>query len=98
MFATLTNKYSLVAYGKSEGFFSVFEQELADHIPVVKASIGALPPSTHTHTNSRKSYAFAAADPSSAQKRTGAPMIGTRPHGGACRNTDACIFMYAHTI
>ena len=44
MFATLTNKYGLVAYGKSEGFFSVFEQELADHIPVVKASIGAPAP------------------------------------------------------
>lgn len=39
VFAALTNKYSLVAYGASESFFSVFEAELADHIPVVRSSI-----------------------------------------------------------
>lgn len=35
VFAKLTNKYCLVAAGGSENFYSVFESELADHIPVV---------------------------------------------------------------
>mmetsp|Transcript_24417 Transcript_24417/g.49998 ORF Transcript_24417/g.49998 Transcript_24417/m.49998 type:complete len:246 (-) Transcript_24417:243-980(-) len=38
-FATLTNSYCVVAQGTSENFNSVFEAELADHIPVVKTSI-----------------------------------------------------------
>ena len=40
VFAKLTNAYCMVALGGSENFFSVFEAELADHIPVFKASIG----------------------------------------------------------
>lgn len=39
VFANLTNAYALVAIGGSENFYSVFEQELADHIPVVHTSI-----------------------------------------------------------
>lgn len=39
VFATLTNSYCLCAQGSSENFNSVFEGELADHIPVVKCSI-----------------------------------------------------------
>ncbi len=39
VFATLTNAYSLVALGASENFYSVFEAELADHVPVVKTSL-----------------------------------------------------------
>lgn len=39
MFSTLTNSYALCAIGGSENFYSVFEQELADHIPVVHTSI-----------------------------------------------------------
>lgn len=39
VFAKLTNAYALVALGGSENFYSVFEAELSDHIPVVKASI-----------------------------------------------------------
>ncbi len=35
----LTNKYCLVAIGGSENFYSVFESELSDDIPVVHASI-----------------------------------------------------------
>ena len=38
-FATLTNTYCLVAAGGSENFYSVFEQELGVHIPVVHASV-----------------------------------------------------------
>ncbi|KAG8517873.1 Eukaryotic translation initiation factor 6 [Galemys pyrenaicus] len=38
-FAKLTNTYCLVAIGGSENFYSVFEGELADTIPVVHASI-----------------------------------------------------------
>lgn len=34
VFANLTNAYCLVAIGASENFNSVFEAELADHIPV----------------------------------------------------------------
>ena len=39
VFSNLTNAYALVAIGGSENFYSVFEQELADHIPVVHTSI-----------------------------------------------------------
>jgi translation initiation factor 6 len=39
VFSNLTNGYALVAIGGSENFYSVFEQELADHIPVVHTSI-----------------------------------------------------------
>ena len=39
MFANLTNSYALCAIGGSENFYSVFEQELSDHIPVVHTSI-----------------------------------------------------------
>eukprot|EP01036_Dinobryon_divergens_P024423 gene24423-32872_t len=39
VFSLLTNAYSLVAIGGSENFYSVFEQELANHIPVVHCSI-----------------------------------------------------------
>eukprot|EP00735_Rhodelphis_limneticus_P008449 TRINITY_DN2144_c0_g1::TRINITY_DN2144_c0_g1_i1::g.12876::m.12876 TRINITY_DN2144_c0_g1::TRINITY_DN2144_c0_g1_i1::g.12876 ORF type:complete len:243 (+),score=40.35,sp/Q6ZM19/IF6_DANRE/72.54/1e-126,eIF-6/PF01912.13/8.6e-81,eIF-6/PF01912.13/3.5e+03 TRINITY_DN2144_c0_g1_i1:94-822(+) len=39
VFSLLTNTYSLVAIGGSENFYSVFEAELADHIPVIHASI-----------------------------------------------------------
>lgn len=39
VFSTLTNSYALVAVGGSENFYSVFEAELSDHIPVVHASI-----------------------------------------------------------
>jgi translation initiation factor 6 len=39
VFANLTNAYALCAIGGSENFYSVFEQELADHIPVVHTSI-----------------------------------------------------------
>jgi translation initiation factor 6 len=39
VFANLTNAYCLTAIGGSENFYSVFEQELADHIPVIHTSI-----------------------------------------------------------
>ncbi|KAL2325222.1 hypothetical protein Fmac_024280 [Flemingia macrophylla] len=39
-YSKLTNAYCLVAIGGSENFFSAFEGELADVIPVVKTSIG----------------------------------------------------------
>mmetsp|Transcript_14205 Transcript_14205/g.46641 ORF Transcript_14205/g.46641 Transcript_14205/m.46641 type:complete len:246 (-) Transcript_14205:1795-2532(-) len=39
VFCNLTNAYCLTAYGGSENFYSVLEEELADHIPVVKSSI-----------------------------------------------------------
>ena len=38
-FALLTNSYCLVSVGGSENFYSVFEQELGVHMPVVHASI-----------------------------------------------------------
>ena len=65
VFSCLTNGYALCAIGGSENFYSVFEQELADHIPVVHTSIagcrfvgrvvvgnrrGLLVPSTTTDT------------------------------------------------
>jgi len=39
VFCKLTNKYCLVALGGSENFYSTFETELADTIPVVHATI-----------------------------------------------------------
>lgn len=39
VFSKLTNAYCLVAIGGSENFYSVFESELADHIPVIHTSI-----------------------------------------------------------
>jgi len=39
VFSKLTNTYALVAIGGSENFYSVFESELADTIPVIHASI-----------------------------------------------------------
>ena len=39
VFSMLTNTYAMVAIGGSENFYSVFEQELADHIPVIHTSI-----------------------------------------------------------
>lgn len=42
VFCRLTNSYCLVAAGAaSQNFYSVFEQELASHIPVIYTSIGA---------------------------------------------------------
>lgn len=35
----LSRSYCLTALGGSENFYSVFEQELADHIPVIHASV-----------------------------------------------------------
>ncbi|KAK9064970.1 hypothetical protein SSX86_016353 [Deinandra increscens subsp. villosa] len=40
VFTKLTNAYCLVATEGSESFYSVFESELADAIPVVRTSIG----------------------------------------------------------
>uniref|UniRef100_A0A2P2IBF7 Eukaryotic translation initiation factor 6 n=1 Tax=Hirondellea gigas TaxID=1518452 RepID=A0A2P2IBF7_9CRUS len=42
VFAKLTNSYCLVARGGSENFYSVFESELSDHIPVVHVTIGGI--------------------------------------------------------
>lgn len=39
VFSKLTNAYCLVAIGGSENFYSVFESELADTIPVVHGSV-----------------------------------------------------------
>jgi translation initiation factor 6 len=39
VFAKLTNSYALVCLGGSQNFYSVFEGELADHVPVVHTSI-----------------------------------------------------------
>jgi translation initiation factor 6 len=39
VFAKLTNSYCICALGGSQNFYSVFEAELADHIPVVQTSI-----------------------------------------------------------
>ena len=39
-FARITSAYCLVAVGISENFFSHFEAELSDHIPVVHTLIG----------------------------------------------------------
>ncbi|KAF2591470.1 hypothetical protein F2Q70_00040937, partial [Brassica cretica] len=40
VFSKLTNAYCLVAIGGSENFYSAFESELADVIPIVKTSLG----------------------------------------------------------
>ena len=40
VFSKLTNSFALCAIGGSENFYSIFEAELAEHIPVVHASIG----------------------------------------------------------
>jgi len=39
VFSKLTNAYCLVATGGSENFYSVFESELAEHVPVIHVSI-----------------------------------------------------------
>jgi translation initiation factor 6 len=39
VFSLLTNSYALVSIGGSENFYSVFEETLGDHIPVVHTSI-----------------------------------------------------------
>jgi hypothetical protein len=39
VFAQLTNAYAVIALGGAENFYSVFESELSDHIPVIKTSI-----------------------------------------------------------
>merc|ERR1711973_552209 len=40
VFSKLTNAYCLVGIGGSENFYSVFESELADTIPVIHTSVG----------------------------------------------------------
>jgi len=40
VFSKLTNAYCLVAIGGSENFYSIFESELADTIPVIHTSVG----------------------------------------------------------
>ncbi|PNX85708.1 eukaryotic translation initiation factor 6-2-like protein [Trifolium pratense] len=40
VFSKLTNAYCLVAIGGSENFYSAFEAELSDVIPVIRTSIG----------------------------------------------------------
>lgn len=40
VFVRLTNAYCLVGVGGSENFYSTFESELSDHIPVIHSSIG----------------------------------------------------------
>ena len=42
VFAKLTNAYCLVALGGSQNFYSVFESELSDHIPVVQCSVAGV--------------------------------------------------------
>jgi translation initiation factor 6 len=42
VFAKLTNAYCLVAIGGSQNFYSVFEAELAEHIPVIQTSIAGI--------------------------------------------------------
>jgi len=39
VFSMLSSSYALVALGASENFYSVFESELSEHIPVVRTSI-----------------------------------------------------------
>ena len=41
VFAKLTNKYCLIAEeGRSETFYTTFEEELEVHMPVIHCSIG----------------------------------------------------------
>jgi len=42
VFAKLTNSYCICALGGSQNFYSVFESELADHMPVIQTSIAGL--------------------------------------------------------
>jgi translation initiation factor 6 len=42
-YAKITNAYALVPFNTSENFFSVFEEKLAEHIPVFHASIAGTP-------------------------------------------------------
>ncbi|VEL25068.1 unnamed protein product [Protopolystoma xenopodis] len=42
VFSKLTNNYCIVAIGASENFYSVFEAELADSIPVIHSSIAGI--------------------------------------------------------
>lgn len=68
VWSKLTNKYCLVGIGGQENFYSIFESELAEHIPVIHASIagcrvigrmcagnshGLIVPSTTTDTELR---------------------------------------------
>lgn len=39
VFAKLTNTYCVVALGGAENFYSIFESELADHVPVIKGTV-----------------------------------------------------------
>jgi translation initiation factor 6 (eIF-6) len=39
VFSTLTNSYALIAIGASENFYSIFEAELQDVIPICHATI-----------------------------------------------------------
>jgi len=39
VFSKFTNAYCLVAIGGSENFYSIFESELSDHVPVIHCSI-----------------------------------------------------------
>jgi len=39
VFATLTNAYAVVAIGASENFYSIFEAELQDVVPICRATI-----------------------------------------------------------
>mmetsp|Transcript_52765 Transcript_52765/g.61611 ORF Transcript_52765/g.61611 Transcript_52765/m.61611 type:complete len:247 (+) Transcript_52765:124-864(+) len=39
VFSALTNAYCLVGIGGSENFYSVFESELIDHVPVIHSTI-----------------------------------------------------------
>jgi translation initiation factor 6 len=41
VYAKLTNTYCLIATGGSQNFYSAFEAQLADHIPVVHCSIAS---------------------------------------------------------
>lgn len=40
VFCKLTSTYCIVSVGASENFYSVFESELAPHIPVIHTTIG----------------------------------------------------------
>ncbi len=42
VFSRLTNAYCLVGISGSENFYSAFESELSDHMPVIHSSIGKL--------------------------------------------------------
>ena len=41
VFAALTNTYCLIGHGGAENFYSVFEQELGNHVTLIHATIGA---------------------------------------------------------